>query len=73
MNKQALGVILKSIDQDNAILVTEMGQEIIWPKASLPSEVNLGERLVLSLSSENEAVALTNLKEFLNSILTINK
>lgn len=73
MIKQARLVILKEITEQNAILVAQDGQEISWPKISLPWGVKIGERLIINLSRESEAESITNPQEFLNSILSLNR
>lgn len=73
MSKQALLVILKNIEEGNAILVTQDGREIIWPQEYLPPDTKLGERLVIDLSRESEAEYVDNPKEFLNSILSLDR
>lgn len=73
MKKQTLVVILKEINEQDAVLVAPDGQEIRWPKGSLPEDVKIGERLIINLSRESEAESIESPREFLNSIISPNR
>ncbi|MBU1119264.1 DUF3006 domain-containing protein [Patescibacteria group bacterium] len=52
----SLSTILDRFEKDKAVLITPFGQEIFWPRKSVPKEYTLGSTIMLSLSENKELV-----------------
>ncbi len=70
MNK-FLKAAVDRFEGDSAVIKTEDGQELLWPKSELPEEVKEGTavRLTLSTSQSDEEERAKLAKTLLNEIL----
>ena len=73
LNSSYLPGIVDRLEEDKAIIITEDGQQLIWPIDLLPDGTVEGMAIRLTLkisgndSEENETTAKAVLKEILNT------
>ncbi len=70
-----LKAIIDRLEGESAVIKTENGQEIIWPKNNLPEDAKEGTaiRLNLSTSKTDEEERAKLAKTLLNEILQTKK
>lgn len=64
-------VIIDRIEGDKAVLKSDDGVSLIWPKDKLPSQMHEGTALVFEISTEDETEAKgkKNARDILNELL----
>ncbi len=66
-------ITIDRFESDKAVLITEDGENIIWPKKKLPENSREGSSLMFAITGNKEDKTTKNLaKNILNEILNID-